>query len=416
MGERVRFLLLACLCIAVTATSAVYFARWMLKPNTGLVVDYPQVIVVNGRVIFSPRVPFSAAVSSGLLPNRDRLIRVNGVPVASSHDVMRADATIRTYSGFPVLVERPELGPVPLTVTPWFTPARADWVFVLAFCLALACVAFALAWRLPQEGSTPPLVLAALSYLLFTCAKPFYYESLFTNALIHGGKLTAWFLVMFGLRFPWERGSKELRAAAVTAILLVYAVFIGCRLVLYSRWNSSGDEVWLDRYRFLGQIGNVLDGVAYVTLAVLLATAYYRSRLAADRRRIQWLLAGIAIALPPYFFFDQLPIILAGSGTRLSLGSFSQLFLSFIPVFVLIGADPGTPVRPAELPGPLCLVRCPLRMHGSPVCRALSPVTESPCHGVPALLSRIGSGCQRRNRRRSCLFENPVRESCPAVA
>ncbi|HET6487852.1 MAG TPA: sensor histidine kinase, partial [Spirochaetia bacterium] len=68
-----------------------------------------------------------------------------------------------------------------------------------------------------------------------------------------------------------------------------------------------------------------------------LATAYYRSRLAADRRRIQWLLAGIAIALPPYFFFDQLPIILAGSGMRLSLGSFSQLFLSFIPVFVLIG-------------------------------------------------------------------------------
>ncbi|HET6485555.1 MAG TPA: hypothetical protein VFH83_03990, partial [Spirochaetia bacterium] len=142
MAERARFLLLACLCVAVTATSAVYFVRWMLKPNTGLVVDYPQVIVGNGRAIFSPRVPFSAAVSSGLLPDRDRLIRVNGAPVASSLDLLRADATIRSYSGFPVVVERPEIGPVSLTVTPWFTPARADWVFVLAFCLALACVAF----------------------------------------------------------------------------------------------------------------------------------------------------------------------------------------------------------------------------------------------------------------------------------
>lgn len=44
------------------------------------------------------------------------------------------------------------------------------------------------------------------------------------------------------------------------------------------------------------------------------------------------------VALPPYFLFDQLPIILDHQpGFRLSLGGYSNLFLAIFPIFIVIG-------------------------------------------------------------------------------
>jgi signal transduction histidine kinase len=336
-APRARFLFLAILCVAVTTVSSVYVVRWLLKPNTGLVVDYPEVIVTDHQALFSPRAPFSAAVASGLRAGQDRIVSVAGRAVRSSRDLLVADAAITSFRPFPVVVDRPGVGEVSVLITPWFTPSRIEWVFVLAFCLALCCVAFTLSWRLSSQPGTIPLVLAALSYLLFTCVKPFYYESLLSNALIHFGKITSWLLVFFALSFPWERGSRPFRLTLRCVVLAFYAGFIVARLALYARWTASGEERWLDRYRLLGQVGNGADLVAYLSLVALLLSAYVWARSPSDRKRLQWILAGIAIALPPYFFFDQLPLLLSRSEARVSLGAFAQLFLSFVPIFLLIG-------------------------------------------------------------------------------
>jgi signal transduction histidine kinase len=123
----------------------------------------------------------------------------------------------------------------------------------------------------------------------------------------------------------------------VSLIFAAYAVFCALRVGLYAQWMESGLEQWLSRYKLVGQIGNVSDGLAYVVLAALLVTAYRRAAVSRDRTMLQWLIAGMLLSLPPYFFFDQLPLIIGGTTVRVGLGSIAQLFLTILPVFLLIG-------------------------------------------------------------------------------
>jgi signal transduction histidine kinase len=327
---------LAALCFLLTGLSAVFFARWVRSPDTGLVVMYPEVTVRDGSVTFAPRAPFSAAAAAGLRPGRDRIIAVDGVEVHSSRDVLLAHGRIRTFEPFPVEVER-DGARVIVPVTPVFVPSRPDWVFVLAFCVVLAVTAALLTWRMPRSPGTALLVIASLLYLVFTCVKPFYYESLLANCLVQAGKLAPWLLVFFGLYFPFPRGTPATRAAVIGALLLGWAGLFAARIGLYSQWAASGAEAALDRYRQLGRIVNTAEGASYVAWGALMASAYFRARTQKEKAQLRWILAGILVALPPYFFFDQLPLILRHPGARVSLGNLAQLFLSFIPVCTLIG-------------------------------------------------------------------------------
>ena len=336
LGTQPRFVLLVSLCVALSAVSIIYFVRYLFTPYTGLVVAYPEVVVEDGEVIFAPRAPFSPAVAAGLRPNVDRILSINGEPVSGSRDVIRAVSRIKGFDPFAVEVRR-DGAQLSLHIAPVFTPTRLDWLFIFVFCLALGYTAFTLSLRRPDAAGTLPIVLAALFYLVFTCVKPFYYESLLSNCLIHLGKVTSWLLVFFGLYFPRKRGTRAVRVSLIVVVLALYAVFFAARILLYSRWTQTGGEGSLGRYRLLGQIGNVSDAVAYVVWAALMGTAYAGARLQEERKQIQWILAGILVALPPYFFFDQLPLILGRATARIGLGSFAELFLSFIPVFLLIG-------------------------------------------------------------------------------
>ena len=337
LGHRGRFLALFGLAVLLTAGSAAYFARFLLKPSTGLVVNFPEVVVRDGRVLFAPKTPFSPAVASGLRPQSDVLLRVNGRPIRGSWDVVAADAGIRGFEPFPVEVDRPG-GPATVMLRPALTPARVDWLFLLLIALVLGFTAFYLILNLPEDTASNWIALASLFYLVFTCLKPFYYESFLTNLLIHLGKLSSWFMVFFALSFPYPRGRPALRRALVAGVLALYGLFIAARMACYSAWSGSGAEHWLSRYRFLGQLGNVSDAAAFLLYAVLLLTAYLRTSRSADRRRIEWLLAGFLIAIPPYFFLDQLPLILGEPpGWRVSMGSFANLFLVFVPLFFIVG-------------------------------------------------------------------------------
>ena len=332
-----RFLLLVILCIAFSAGAGFYFVRSLMKPETGLVGYYPEVVVQGGEVVYSPTAPFSPAMTSGLLPGKDAIISVNGVPVAGSRDLLRALGTVTRFESFPVIVRRDGAAEMTLHVYPVFVPTRIDWTFVLIFCLALATAAFTLSWRLPQEPGTPALVLSALLMLVFTCVKPFAYESIASNLLFNLGNIASWLLVVFAMHFPRERGSPVIRAGGLSLLLGLYAAFCAVRVMLYARWMASGLESTLSAYKLVGQIGNVSDGAAYVVLAVLLVTAYRKAADSRDRTMLQWLIAGMLLSLPPYFFFDQLPLIIGGATMRVGLGSIAQLFLSILPVFLLIG-------------------------------------------------------------------------------
>lgn len=332
-----RFVLMFTLAVLSASVASLYFVRSLLKPNTGLVVNYPEVVARDGAVVFAPKTPFSPAVASGLQPNADRILAVDGRPVRTVRDVVAADARIWSFLPFPVEVLRNGQRRT-IAVRPAFNLRRPDWVFALIFCAALAFTGFYLLLRLPDDTASNFIALAALSYLLFTAVKPFYYESFFSNLVIHLGKVTSWLLVFFALYFPERRGSRGPRVAVIGVVLAIWAAFVAARMSLYSAWVSEGAERWLNRYRFLGKLGNISDGAAYLIYLGLLVTAYFRTPLLKHKRRIEWIMAGFLIGIPPYFFLDQLPLILGEPpGMRISTGNFANLFLAFVPLFFIVG-------------------------------------------------------------------------------
>ena len=333
-----RFLALLSVAVLFSGISTVYFIRYLAKPNTGLVVNYPEVINREGKIIFSPKTPFSPAAASGLKPNEDQITAIDGRPVRSIRDVVELDARIWRFDPFPVEVIREETRRLVVTVTPSFTLTRPDWVFALIFCIALAFMSFYLIRHLSEDTASNLIALAALFYLVFTALKPFYYESFFSNFMIHFGKLTSWFMVFFALYFPAPKGRRSLRLGAIALVLALYLAFIAVRMVYFAEWISTKQDLWLDRYRVLGKLNNVADGIAFVTYLVLLLRSYLSTPHALEKRQLEWIIAGFLIAIPPYFFLDQLPLILGGpEGLRISMGNFANLFLTFVPLFFIIG-------------------------------------------------------------------------------
>lgn len=333
-----RMLVLLAVAGALTAVSAVYFVRFLAKPNTGLVVNYPEAVNRGGRILFSPKTPFSPAVASGLLPGRDQIVAVNGEGIRSIRELVEADSRIWSFGPLQVEVLRDGRERQTVRIVPAFALTRLDWVFALIFCCALGFTAFYLFVHLPTDAASNLIGLGSLFYLVFTAVKPFYYETALSNLLIHLGKLTSWFMVFFALHFPSPRGSRTLRRSLVAGVLAAYVVFIVARLLFFCRWAGGGGDFWLDRYRLLGKVGNAADGVAFLAYLALLSSSYLRTAHALERRRLEWILAGFLIAIPPYFFLDQLPLILGGpEGLRVSLGNFANLFLSFVPLFFIVG-------------------------------------------------------------------------------
>jgi signal transduction histidine kinase len=324
--------------VLLTGVSAVYFARNLFKPGTGLVVNFPEVTARQGALLFAPKTPFSPAVAAGLLPERDRILSVAGRPVRTIREVIDAEGRIRDFRPVPVEVLRDDGRRLTLEITPVLPLTRPDWVFALLFCATLGFMAFYLILRLPEDTASNLVALGALFYLVFTAVKPFYYESLASNLLIHLGKLTSWFMVFFALYFPSPKASRTVRLSLVFGVLLSYAGFIAVRLVLFRRWQQGMGDHWYLRYREWGRWQNLADAAAFLVYAGLLVWSYLRSPGQEERRRIEWILAGFLIGIPPYFFLDQLPLILGEPpGLRISLGGFANLFLAFVPLLFLVG-------------------------------------------------------------------------------
>ncbi|MBN1838116.1 MAG: hypothetical protein JW820_19820 [Spirochaetales bacterium] len=335
---RWRFVVLLAACLLLSAVAGVYFVRYLAKPNTGLVVNFPEAVARDGRLLFAPKTPFSPAVAAGLRPNQDQILAVDGVRVRTVRDLVEADAAVRDFGPVVVEVLRNGSQRLELSIQPVFTLTRPDWLFSLVFCAALAFTAFYLVIHRSEDTASVLIALAALFYLVFTAVKPFYYENRLANLLVHFGKLTAWLMVFFALYFPRPRGSRALRLILIAVILGAYLLFTVARLHYFARWASTGADLWLSRYRFLGQLGNVSDGIAFGLYAMLLIGAYLRLASGQEKRQIEWILAGFLIAIPPYFFLDQLPLILGEPpGLRISMGSFANLFLAFVPLFFLVG-------------------------------------------------------------------------------
>ncbi len=320
-----------------TLLSAGYFGRYLLKPYTGLVVNFPEAVAEGGKILFAPRSPLSPAVRAGLLPYRDQILRVAKRAVVSLRDLVVTDLAWRTYEPADIAVLRDGASPLTITLTPDLPLRRVENSFTLAFLVALTGLGFALLFDRRLTLATLLLSAACFCYALFVAVKPFYYESLLSNGLVHAGKLAPWLLLGFGLYYPRPRLARTARVAAAVLVAAAWAAFTAYRLTLFAQWAATGADGLLARYRGLGRLANAAEAVAYIAFVGLLATVLARAG-ARERARIQWMLAGFLVALPPYFFFDQLPMILDDWGApRIGTGGFASLFLLPLPVLFTVG-------------------------------------------------------------------------------
>jgi len=339
---RRRAPLLLALCACLLAVSGWFFLRSLLTPDTGLIRYDPEVTVERGVVRFAPSSPFTAPLSAGVQPGRDRILALGSREVSGTRDLVLGALAVRSFEPYDLLVQADGEAARVVSVSPHFRPARLDWTFELLFCLMLAVAAVVLCRRFFEVGSTIPLMLSVLLSLLFTCIMPFSFESLGANLVSNAGNISSWLLVVFAMYFPWRRGSRVLRGLVVGGVVVLYASFCAARALLYAQWMASGSEGVFSVYRQIGRLVIFSDGAAYLALAVLLGSAYARSRLPRDRRMLQWMLAGVLVAFPPYFFLDQLPLVLGGTFHYVGLGSLAQLFLSVLPLFLLLAMTRGT--------------------------------------------------------------------------
>lgn len=321
----------------VTAACCAYLVRYALKPYTGLVVNFPEAVAEDGRVVFAPRSPLSPAVRAGMMPFRDQIVRVGQRSVGTLWDLVQADLAVRTWAPLEVEVLRDGGAPGTLRIEPDLVLRRVDTAFIVAFLVALIGLGFALLLDRGLNAATSQLAAACFCYALFVSVKPFYYESVLSNALIHAGKLAPWLLLGFALEYPAPRGPRAVRLGVAALVAVAFSAFAAARIGLLAEWLRAGAEPLLQRYRGLGRLANTAETAAYAAFVLLLVSAL-PAATPPQRPRIQWMLAGFLVALPPYFFLDQLPLILGERGApRVGTGGFASLFLLPLPLLFAVG-------------------------------------------------------------------------------
>ena len=327
--------LFAVLC---TVISGCYFIRFLLKPEIGLVADSPEITVRDGGIVFASKSPFSPAVSAGLLPMRDTIVRVGDKDINNSRDIVRAEYEKWTFD--PVVVEVIRDGKDRLTITihPAFILTRIDWFLILLFFLILVLVSFDLIFRHGFQKFSVFTVLAFLMYMVYTCVTPFFYENLISNTLVHLGSIAPWLILFSGLFFPKPRGSAGWRNMIILVVLLLCAGFLITRLFYFQNWNITGNENYLEKFRNLGKFRRASDAVAYVTYIALLFSSFAKTGDSEEKRRLEWIIAGFIISVLPFFFLNQLPVILNKYiGFQLGVGNLANVFLLAYPLFLAVG-------------------------------------------------------------------------------
>lgn len=333
-----KLIVLLTVAIISTIVAGVFFTRYLVKPNTGLVMNYMEVVYDKGFIVFSPRTPFSPAVSAGLIPNKDIILKINNKPIKTIRDVLDVNSTIWSFNPLPVHVLRDKNQEIKIYITPELNLLRADWIVTLYFLFVLCFMAYYLILNHRHETYNIIVIVITLFFMLFICVQPFYFENLFTLFLIYLGEMVSWLLVVFALYYPKPKFHKFFRRGFIITVGLLYAVYILFRTEAFIQWSQNRSDVYYNKVTLLGQIQNISDLFAYVFFLGFIVHTYLKSAQVSIKKHIEWIAAGAFIAIPTYVFFDQIPYIMGEiPGQRFGMGSFANFFLSFLPLFYLIG-------------------------------------------------------------------------------
>jgi signal transduction histidine kinase len=336
--SRRRFVLFMVIAAVLCSISAFYFVRYLVKPYTGLVAYDPEVKSENGELIFSPRLPDSPALRAGLVPGKDRLLALNSIPLSNIRSIIAWESEYYLFEPIAVTVSD-EMGSIrTVTIVPELSVTRIDWLFLVFFLVILGGTALYILIHYFNEIAHVLFAMFALCFMAYTSVLPFCYENTVTVFFVNFGELTAWLTIIFLAFFQRDIFPAILKKALVMGVLFIAVVTFVLRFYFYLSWMITGSDQFYFSLQSVGRIQNEYDFVAYLLFLVLIIIIYLKTRQKELKHHIEWITAGAMLALPPHFFFNQLPVILGNTQNYpLIIGNASHIFLSFLPLAYIIG-------------------------------------------------------------------------------
>lgn len=336
--SRGRVIFLIFLAAVFSAAAGFFFIRFLVKPFTGFAGDNPELASAEGRLVYAARTDESPGLKAGLVPGKDEIVAVDSVPIRTIHDLVRWESGSYSFAPVTILARDQTGSERTLTLFPELSVKKIDWFFTLILLVILGGIAFYVMIHYHDEPAQVLFAFFCLFYMVYASVLPFYYESLLTVFFVNLGELAAWFAVLIVVLIQRDVFPVIVKRIIALAVFAVSLLTIFLRFYLYFRWSMAGGDADFELLRSVGQAQNSLDFIAYLIFIALLIALHLKTASRELKHHIEWIAAGALLALPPHFIFNQLPVLFGQTETSLrSVGSVSNLFLAFLPLFYIIG-------------------------------------------------------------------------------
>ncbi|MBN1523579.1 MAG: PDZ domain-containing protein [Spirochaetales bacterium] len=334
--SRKRLYILMLFAVLCTCIALFFFFKSLVKPSSGLVSYYPNVALSDNRIVFQPREQISPAIKAGLLAG-DVLVMIDNQEIATVRDIVNRDYDSFSFSDINITIERSGKL-MTFVVHPEHMVSRYDWFFFLVFLVILGVTSFFLIFNFYTEKSHLIIAFLCQFFLMYICALSFGFQDMFSCFIVNIGEVSALLFIPFFLFFDPSRKKHALWKAMYIVVFVFTIVLFSIRYGIFALWNYQGDNAYFTSLVWLNQVQGVIDICAYTLVILLLIVNFIKTAQPHIKKHIEWIIAGTLLSFPPHFIFNQLPYLFpAFAADQLSIGNTSYLFLSFLPLFYIVG-------------------------------------------------------------------------------
>ncbi|HEV2386203.1 MAG TPA: ATP-binding protein [Candidatus Acidoferrales bacterium] len=272
--------------------------------------------------------PRSAAAAAGIEPG-DKLVAIDGVPIARSTEATRAlmRAGVWTEVQYGVMRQGEPIQ-VRLVTEPAPKPLAAEnylRLVGLAYLL-IGLFIFVRRWNAPRAVQF--YVFCLVSFVLYS----FHYSGKLSafDREVYWANVVALLLqpallVHFALAFPQRL---ERRWAAIVAVYLVPAALLGLHVLVAT--GRLGFAPWLGARVMLDRVELLYLGIFFLAAAALFFRSYRRAPAGLVRQQLKLATAGVIAGITPFLLFYVVPYLLGAGPYRWM--SLSVLSLALLPV------------------------------------------------------------------------------------
>ena len=332
-----RLIICWCLALSLCTVAFFYFIRSSLKPFVGLAQDRPEVKVTAKGLVFQAHSPTSPGLKAGLVPGEDVILAINSSAVTSLAKLIEWETNYYQFAPVKILVQN-MAGIREVEIRPELSLEKPSWFSNLFFIIVLASCALYVLFYYYAEPAQLLFAFCCLGYMVFVSLGAYAYENILTLFFWSVADLTAWLIILILLLYQTDVIRLKLKRILCLGVTGICLLLIGLRVYFYLAWRLTQADEDLLKLQTLFLFQNSTDFVAYFLFIALLILCYFRTQQKGLKYHLEWIAAGSLLALPAFFFFNQLPLLLGSTDSGLyTVGQITHSFLAFLPLFYVIG-------------------------------------------------------------------------------